>query len=86
VPFVVVRVAVAVLLVVGACVVGVLAWASIADPAYPQWRRFVQALVAAPAVLAFLVSAWRLKRRQPTVHLAAGGCVCTTGFAVAAFS
>ena len=76
------------LLALVAVLIGASAFASIAthDAAYPDWRRVVQAPLAAAAVLAFAVAAWRVPTRRPSVHLAAGGCLLTAAFGVAAFS
>jgi hypothetical protein len=74
----------------GAVAVGlaVLALASITahGAGYPDWRRIVQAPIAAAAVLAFGLAAYRVRARKPSAHIAAGGCVLTSAFGVAAFS
>jgi len=79
---------IAVVLGLAAVLIGVSALASITahGAAYPDWRRVVQAPFAVAAVLAFAVAAWRVPARRPSVHLAAGGCVLTAAFGVAAFS
>ena len=84
----VLRLVIAALLAVGAFSVGLLALESITmyDPAYPDWRRVLQAPIAAAAVIAFALAAYRVRSRKPSAHIAASGCVLTSAFGVAAFS
>jgi len=46
----------------------------------------IRLIIAVLLGLAFAVAAWRVPTRRPSVHLAAGGCVLTAAFGVAAFS
>jgi hypothetical protein len=82
------RVAIAVFLGLVAALIGAFELGAItaSDPAYPEWRRVIQVPFAVAAMLAFGVASWRVRTRRPSVHLAAGGCVLTAAFGVAAFS